>query len=161
VRRRLGVAVLLVAVLATLALVVRWSFSGAGYATPAACLDAYCEACKAGDVGAYERCLTEPLWEDVRRRHPDAGQLGTRLRSSMQDVKSWAQLPGSTTARTADVEVDEVRTGGTRRRRFRLEQVGRGWRIAAIGAPHDLPGSIPFGTHVSQNPDAAAKGEVP
>jgi hypothetical protein len=50
------------------------------------------------------------------------------------------------------VDVDEVRRGGTRRLRFRLERSGKGWLIVAIGPPQTIPTPIPYGTHISQVP---------
>jgi hypothetical protein len=134
-----------------LALAITWSQRQAGFATPSACLDAYREANRAGDVEKYWSCLAEPLRFEMRRQHPDANELAQSLRREMRDVKTWVLLLESeSTASTVQVDVDEVRIDGNRRIRFHLQRSGAGWLIAAREQPKLVPAGIPYGTHVSK-----------
>jgi hypothetical protein len=123
------------------------------FAAPDDCVAAYADACKDGDATAYLDCLAEPLRSQSRQQAPDAAKLAEQLRASMAEVKSWTQVgPAEVEGATAHVEVDEVRAGGTRRIRFRLERGAAGWRIAGIGAPQDVPAPVRYGTPVGEGP---------
>jgi hypothetical protein len=124
-----------------------------GYATPTACLDAYREACLAGDPTGYLNCLGEPLRSQAAQRFADQNALAEYLQRSIKDAKSWVELGSPEVAgSTAVIDVEEVRTAGSLRTRFHFQRLGRGWLIVQIEQPQEVPTSIPFGTHVSQVP---------
>jgi hypothetical protein len=143
---RLG---LLALVVVTVFLVVRRERPGGGFKTAADCLDAYCDAASRGDVAAYLACLDVPLREQLQRRFPSADDLAAHLRRETQDLKSWVQLPESDNDPEAYIAVEEVRSAGKRRVRYRLVRAASTWRIAAIEAPRDVPTVVPYGTPVS------------
>jgi hypothetical protein len=149
--KRLRVGIVLVLTPVLLALAVYWSPGRSGFATPAECLDAYREASRAGDVAAYRSCLGEPLRSENARRFADAGALAAFLRDDMKDVKSWVQLldPGAE-GTVARVDIEEVRSTGTRRLRFHLARSGAGWLIVGVEPAQEVPAIIPYGTHVSK-----------
>jgi hypothetical protein len=118
----------------------------AGFATPAACLDAYHVAGRAGDVAAYLRCLGEPLLTEERGVAPDV--LAERLRRQAQPVKGWAQAREAVDGDRATVEIDEVRLTGTCRVRYSLRREGDGWRVVAVDRGPERPAAIPYGTHI-------------
>jgi hypothetical protein len=104
----------------------------------------------AGDTNRFVGCLTDPL-----RWHCDGKCVGGEktcelLREEMKDIKGWSQSVELEDERNALVTVDEVRTGGTRRVRYRLEQTNRGWLMAEIVDIKNVPTSVPFGTHISK-----------
>src|SRR5438046_2771919 len=74
-----------------LTLAVCRSLPRSGFATPAACLEGYREACLAGDLERYERCLAEPLRSEMRQRHPDPQEFAEFLRRESKGIKSWVQ----------------------------------------------------------------------
>ena len=134
-----------------LALAIYWSQRQSGFTTPAACLDAYREASRAGDVEKYRNCLAEPLRYETQRQYPDSKELAESLRREMRDVKTWVLLLESeSAASTVQVDVDEVRIDGNRRIRFYLQRSGTGWLIAGREEPKRVPAGIPYGTHVSK-----------
>src|SRR5262245_17891920 len=141
-----------------LALALRWSAGRAGFATPAACLDAYGEACLAGDAAGCLSCLGEPLRSEVRRQFPDQAALAEALRQNLRGVKAWVRpLEPAVEGAAAAVDVDEVRPEGNRRLRFRLHNAGGGWLIVGIDPPRDVPAVFPYGTHVSGVPEGPAR----
>ena len=149
--RRLRIAAVVGGTSILLALAVYWSQQRVGFATPAACLDAYREASLAGDVDKYRSCLTESLCAEIGRRHPYSRELAESLRQETKDVKTWVQLPDpASTGTTVQVDVDEVRIDGKRRIHFRLERFANGWLIVSIDRPRLVPTGIPYGTHVSK-----------
>src|SRR5262245_57511610 len=82
---KLILAVLTVAVLAG---VLLWRQRGpAGFASPADCVEAYRDACLAGDVTAYLGCLGEPL----RSQRRDLTRADD-LKRALDGVVGWAQL---------------------------------------------------------------------
>jgi hypothetical protein len=138
-------------VLVLLALAVHWSQRPPRFATPAACLDAYREASRAGDVESYWSCLAEPLRFEIQQQYPDPKELARHLRSQMSDVKTWVQVLDSRSEdSTIQVDVDEVSLEGNRRIHFQLQWSGGGWLIASLTAPKGIPTSIPYGTHISK-----------
>lgn len=138
-------------VLILLPLAVYWSQKPTRFATPAACLDAYREASRAGDVERYSSCLAEPLRFEIQQQHPDSKELARHLCSQMRDVKTWVQVLDSTSEdSTIQVDVDEVRLEGNRRIHFQLQWSGGGWLIASVTTPKGIPTSIPYGTHISK-----------
>jgi hypothetical protein len=118
----------------------------AGFPTPAACVAAWHDARRAGDVAAYLRCLGEPLRADEQHVPPDV--LAERLRRESRPVKGWAQAGDELTGDTATVLIDEVRPTGTSRVRFGLRRDADGWRIVAVAAGPERPAAVPYGTHV-------------
>jgi hypothetical protein len=140
---------LLVVLIVAALLVARRGRSTKAFATAAECLDAYSEACRRGDVENYLACLEGPLRERMRRRFRDSDDLAEYLRREMRDLKSWVQVPESDGDDEAVIAVEEVRSTGTRRIRFRLVRGGSTWRIAAIDAPQNVPAVVPYGTPVS------------
>ena len=159
-KRLRGVAIL-VAALGVLAAALYWSSrrAGPGYATPLACLDAYREACLAGDVDAYLRCLAEPLRSETAERFPDRAELAALLRRETAELKGWAAVEVEAAPPrdgAALVDVDQVRPDGLRRVRFHLTRSAGGWLITAIDPPRDVPADIPYGTHISETPAGSA-----
>jgi hypothetical protein len=141
-------------VLVLLALAVYWSQRPTRFATPAACLDAYREASRAGDVERYWSCLAEQLRFEIQQQYPDPKELARHLRSQMSDVKTWVQVLDSTSEdSTIQVDVDEVSLEANRRIHFQLQWSGGGWLIASMTAPKGIPTSIPYGTHISKVPE--------
>ena len=151
-RLRLLAGALVIVALA--ALLVRWWGTGAdsGFATPQECVEAYREACLAGDVDGYRRCLTAA--RRAESEHRDSAKLAEELRSSMAGVKSWVQNGKSEEEGSgARVEVDVVRHEGTRRIAFHLQRGPGGWLIDRVDAPREVPTPIRHGTHVSEVPE--------
>jgi len=147
----LRILTLVVVTIITWALAISWSQRQAGFATPAACLDAYRDASPAGNVEKYWSCLAEPLRSEMQRQHPNSRELAESLRREMKAVKTWVQLLESdATVATVQVDVDEVRVDGNRRIRFHLQRSGSGWLIAGMEQPKIIPAGIPYGTHVSK-----------
>src|SRR5262245_48930277 len=147
-RARLVAAALAGAVLAG---VLLWSRrEPAGFASPAACVEAYRDACLAGDVAAYLDCLAEPL---CSQRRPTARP--DDLKRELDRVVGWAQHEPVAEGDEAHVDVDLTRREGTQRVRFRLRRAG-GWLIASVEAPRPVPAVIPHGTHVSEAPEGPA-----
>ena len=144
------------ATLGLLALVLVWSRPRGGFATPAACLDAYREAMRAGDIEKLSICLTESFHSELGRRDASAKQWAQSLRQDMIGVKTWVQLPDSVNDdATLQVDVDEVRMDGNRRLRFRLQRSGSGWLIAGMEQAKPIPAGVPYGTHVSKVAESA------
>lgn len=137
-----------VTLLAALTLVLAAAFGcrsphSKGFATPAACVAAYVEAVKDGDVARYRSCLAEPLRSQSR-------ETAESLRVKLPDptlVQHEPEIDGS----VAYVDVDEVRTS-IRRSRFRLEHSGAGWLITAIGPPKEITPPVKPGTRVGGDP---------
>jgi hypothetical protein len=145
-----------------LVLAISSSQRQAGFATPAACLDAYREASRAGNVKKYWNCLAEPLRSEMRRQRPNPQELAESLRREMRDVKTWVQLlESASAASTVQVDVDEVRIEGSRRIRFYLQRSGAGWLIAGMEQPKLLPDGIPYGTHMSKTTEESQPGPQP
>jgi hypothetical protein len=119
---------------------LRWWISPSGFRTPDECLTAYREACLAGDAGRIRNCLGEPL----SSRAEDAAA------ARMAGLKGWSQSVESIREKDAVVVVDEIRSGGIRRVRYRLERTANGWLIARIDPPENIPPAVPFGTHISK-----------
>jgi hypothetical protein len=139
--------------LGLLGLAVHWSKSRAGFATPAACLEAYREACQVGDLERYWNCLAEPLRVQITEQHPNLTELADSLRRDMRQVKTWVQRLDAPAQSIAQVDVDEVRLDGSRRVRFHLQMIGTGWLIVGIDEPKGVPAGVPYGTHVSKVSD--------
>lgn len=122
-----------------------------GAATPADCLDAYYEFLQSGDVEKYLRCLDEPYRQEVGQRSFEAA------RRDVKDVKNLVQIAGpAESGSPLWVDVDEVRAAGVRRLRYHLRRLDRGWVIAAIDPPREMPTPIRYGTHVGDEPGETA-----
>jgi hypothetical protein len=151
--KHLRALLLFLPVVAILGLAAYWAARNReGFATPLDCLEAYRDACLAGDGRAQLRCMGDELLAEKKREFPDLEALGKSSRESMQDLKSWtARGPASSSdGREAVVGVEETRPAGKRLVRFRLRLSDRGWIISAIESPQALPAGIPYGTHVSK-----------
>ena len=72
----------------------------------------------------------------------DLAALADHVRREMGSVKSWVQLPQSIEGNEALILVDEVRSSGQRRVRYRLVRTGSNWRIAAIEASQEVPAVV-------------------
>ena len=144
--KRRGVLLLAAAILGLAALLRFWPGRPLGeFATPAACLDAFRDACKDGDLNRYLSCLGEPL------RSEKAGSLRRAdLLAEMEGVTGWTRLEPIVAGASARVDVDEVKSARTYRRRFRLEQTPRGWLIVAVEPPREVPTPVRYGTHISE-----------
>ena len=142
---------LVILILGLLAAAVWWSQrSKPGFPNPEDCLEAYREACLAGDAEKYLSCLSEPLRSEQARA--GAGQLGKQLRQGMAGVTGWATQSLAVEGSAARAEVEEVRRTGTRQLRFRLERSGSGWLIAGVEASPERPAAVPYGTRVGEEP---------
>jgi hypothetical protein len=136
---------------ALIAAAAKWVLPRAGHATPGNCVEAYYEACLAGDTTRYLSCLGEPLRTETRGRFAGASDLATALRHGTADLKNWVRQ-GDGAAEGADhiLEVEEVRTPGVRRVRFRLRQVNGSWLIFSIETGPETPAAVPYGIHISK-----------
>ena len=145
----LRIAILFGLTLALLGGAIYWSRIPAGYTTPADCLESYAEAVRQADAARLQKCLSEPLRSELQKRGTDAGGLAAALQKEAKDIKSWVQcLEQLTDESNAVIDVDEVRSSGTRRIRFHLERTRRGWLITAIDPPKDIPQTIPYAVHI-------------
>jgi hypothetical protein len=116
-----------------------------GFATPAACLDAYRDASKQGALDRYLSCLGEPLRSEKQRSATVEGLI-----RGMDGVKSWTRHEAVIREGMADVDVDLVRKAGTYRLSFRLQRMERGWVIVVINGPHERTSPVQYGTPVSE-----------
>jgi hypothetical protein len=162
VRRWPRVALAVVAAAVVVAVALYRPGGRGGFATPAACLDAYEAARKDGDAEGYLRCLAEPLRAEVRQRFPDPAQLAGALRADTEGVKHWVQ-PSAPVVRgtVAEADADEVRPDGVRRLHFRLERSGGGWLVVGVDAPRARAAAIPYGTHVKDTPEEPEPSPAP
>jgi hypothetical protein len=138
---------------AVLAGVLAWSLRprAAGYATPSECLEAYREACRAGDAAQYRRCLGEPLRSEVRQSYPDDAALAEALRRETQGVKGWVEVgPPDEQGERAAASVEEVRETGQRRLRFSLEHSQAGWLIVRVEKGAEQTPEVRYGTRVGE-----------
>lgn len=149
-RRRILLALGITFVLLMLAIL--WAPREQQYATPAECVEAHWAGREAGNVDKILNTFWWPL--NMERRFDSRSQMAENLRATMKEVKSWVLLPirGPEGAR-AVIDVDEIRTTGTRRTRVYLERHGIGWWIDRIDRPEDVPTPIPYGTHISKVPE--------
>jgi hypothetical protein len=140
----------LLALLAVVLLVgaALWSQGrAAGFASPAECVEAYRDACAAGDAAKALACLGGPL-----RAEGERSASAAALTRELAGVVSWAQHEPEVSGTAAHVDVDRGRRDGVQRVRFRLERGRTGWVIVGIDPPKDLPTTVPYGTHVSKVP---------
>jgi hypothetical protein len=146
--KRYRVPLLVLATVALLTGAAIWSQRrAAGFADPTECVEAYRDACAAGDVAGALACLGGPLRAESERTISAAS-----LRRELAGVVSWAQHEPETDGAAARVDVDRGRRDGVQRVRFRLQRDGGGWRIVGIDAPQPVPTVIPYGTHISKVP---------
>ena len=146
--KRYRVPVLVLATVALLVGAALWSQRRSpGFAGPAECVEAYRDACAAGDVTGACACMGGSLRAESERTASAAS-----LRREMAGVVSWAQHEPEINDAAAWVDVDRGKRDGVQRVRFRLERDGGGWRIVGIDAPQPLPTVIPYGTHVGKVP---------
>jgi hypothetical protein len=140
--RLLGIGATVIAVLALVVVMNRPVDKG--FEKPAECVEALYEASKDGKDSDARLCLTPALH----------GELET-IMAKKQDVKSWATQEFITGKAAAYVDTDEVRAGstGTQRLRYHLEKNEHGWLIVGVGAPAQVTGTVPYGTHISENPN--------
>jgi hypothetical protein len=147
--RRLLVALTCAALTGALA----WSLRPrpTGCATPAECLEAYREACRAGDAARYRRCLGEPLRSEVRQNYPDDAALAEALRRETRGVKGWAEVgaPDEQGERTI-ASVEEVRATGQRRLRVYLDHSQAGWLIVRVERGPEQTPEVRYGTRVGE-----------
>ncbi len=119
--------------------------------TPAECLEAYREACRAGDAARYRRCLGEPLRSQVRQTYPDDDALAEALRREARGVKGWVEVgPPDEEGGRAVANVEEVREMGQRRLRFFLEDSRAGWLIVRVEKGAEQKPEVPYGTQVGE-----------
>ena len=135
--------------LGLLGMTVYWSQARTGFATPAACLDAYREATQDGDIDRFWACLAKPLSAEIKQQHPNLTELAESLRTEMNDVKAWVQRLESPSAQSSvQIDVDEVRIDGNRRVRYRGVARNHQWaqaraaainlrRLVNLGLDHD------------------------
>src|SRR5579885_2107081 len=138
---------------AVLAGALAWSLRPrpAGFATPAECLEAYHEACRAGDAARYRGCLGEPLRSEVRRDYPDDAALVEALRRETQGMKGWVEVgPPDDQGERATASVEEVRETGQRRLHFYLERSPDGWLIVRVEKGAEQTPEVRYGTRVGE-----------
>jgi hypothetical protein len=141
-RYRAPVAVLLILVL--LGLARFWpGRESRRFATPGDCVDAYRDACEAGDVTRYLHCLGDPL-----RYEKSGSATSAELLQEMQGLKGWTRLDVMVTDTTAEVDVDLIRTSGTYRRRFHLQHNANGWVIVGVEPAKEVATPVQYGTHI-------------
>src|SRR3954471_23739588 len=117
--------------------------------TPAECLEAYREACRAGDAARHRRCLREPLRSEVRHACPGDEALAAALRREARGVKGWVEVgpPDEQGGRTI-VNVEEVRETGQRRLRFYLDRSPEGWLVVGVEKGAEQTPDVRYGTRV-------------
>jgi hypothetical protein len=146
--KRLRVPLLVLLAGALLAGAALWSRGRAtAFASPDARVEAYRDACAAGDTAKALACLGGAL-----RALRERSAIATALQREMAGVVSWAQHEAEISGTAAHVDVDRGRRDGVQRLRFRLERGGGGWLIVGIEPPKELPTAVPYGTHVSKVP---------
>jgi hypothetical protein len=146
--KRLRFSLLVLAALALLAGVAWWAQRRSpGFADPAECVEAYREACAAGDVAGYLACLADPVRAEAERTATPAA-----LQKELAGVVSWAQREPSVSGAAAHVDVERGRRDGVQRIRFQLRRCRGGWSIVGIDSPQPVPTVVPYGTHVSKVP---------
>jgi hypothetical protein len=139
------VALLTAALFAGVAL---WSQRRAvGFASPTECVEAYRDACAAGDLTMARACLGGAL-----RAESERSGNAEALKREMAGAVGWTQRDPEISGATAHVDVDRGRRDVEQRIRFRLERRGSGWLIVDIEPPQPLPTLVPHGTHVSKVP---------
>jgi hypothetical protein len=149
-KRRLLAVALTCAVLAG---ALAWSLrlGPAGCRTPAECLEAYREACRAGDAVRYRRCLGEPLRSQVSHTYPGDEALAEALRLEGRGVKGWVEVgPPDEQGGRAVAIVEEVREMGQRRLRFFLEDSQEGWLIVRVEKGAEQKPDVRYGTRVGE-----------
>lgn len=120
-----------------------------GYSTPEACVQAYAEALKDGDVARYQETLAEPLRSKSQKSGATREDLSETLQQQMSGVVNWVQVGDPTMEEsTALVEVDVDRREQRQRLRFHLRRDESGWRITQIERTHQERPSIRPGTPV-------------
>jgi hypothetical protein len=161
-RRGLRLMLALAAAAVLLGLALYHPFGREGFATPAACLDAYAAARQDGDAERYLRCLAEPLRAAARQRFPDNARLAESLREETAGIKGWVQASAPVVqGSVAQAAVDEVRADGVCRLHFRLERSGGGWLVAGVATSRARAAAIPYGTHVKDTPEEAEPAPAP
>jgi len=138
---------------AVLAGALTWSLRPrpAGYGTPAECLEAYREACRAGDAARIRRCLGEPLRSEVRHNYPGDEALAEALRRENRGVKGWVEVgPPVEQGGRATADVEEVRATGQRRLRYHLELSQGGWLIVRVEKGAEQTPEVRYGTRVGE-----------
>jgi hypothetical protein len=146
--KRFRVPLLVLLAVALLAGAALWSQRrGTGFVSPGECVEAYRDACAAGDTVKALNCLGGALRAESQRTGS-----ATALVGEMAGVVSWAQHEPEVSGTAARVEVDRGRRDGVQRVRFRLERGGGGWLIVGIDPPKEVPTTVPYGTHVSKVP---------
>lgn len=153
-RKRFFVVVLVGALIAAVCIVA--GRTPQRFATPLDCLEAYRDACMAGDGEAQLSCLTDEYRAKRMRDCTEISELGAWGYRSMEGLKSWVAQAQPTPTGVTDcvLDVEETRVAGTQVVRFHLRQVGRGWLISRIDPPRQTTTRIPFGTHISKVPEA-------
>jgi hypothetical protein len=143
--------IVVVVTLAVLGLAIVWSARprSSGFATPADCIDAFCDASKEGDPERYLSSLAEPLRSETRQRFLDDARLAEHLRLQAQGVLSRVQHLQSE-GPAAVVDLEEVRDSSARVTRFHLEPSARGWLIVRIEPSVERPLSFRLGAPVDE-----------
>jgi hypothetical protein len=145
-RHRLRRGAFLVLALLVLLPLAYWSRTAVGFAEPNDCLTAYYDACQNGDTNSFLHCIAPSF-----RRKIESNTGVNRFATTLEDrpVKNWVVVSASDdNQRLRTILVDEVRTDGISRVRFRLERIGGSWLIADLAAVRQSQPSIPFGTDV-------------
>jgi hypothetical protein len=138
---------------AVLAGALAWSLRPrpTGCRTPAECLEAYREACRAGDAARYRRCLGEPLRSEVRHNYSGDEALAEALRRETRGVKGWVEVgPPDEQGGRAVANVEEVRQTGQRRLRYYLEHSQDGWLIVRVEKGPEQTPEVRYGTRVGE-----------
>jgi hypothetical protein len=119
--------------------------------SPDACLEAYREACRAGDAVKYRRCLGEPLLSQMRQAYPDDEALADALRRDSRGIKGWMELGAPNEyGDEAVANIEEVRESGQRRLRIFLEHSQKGWLIVRVDKGPEQNPDFRYGTRVGE-----------
>jgi hypothetical protein len=122
-----------------------------GYATPGECLEAYREACRAGDAVRYRRCLGDPLRSEVRQTYPDDAALAEALRREAEGLKGWVEVgPPDEQGERATASVEEVRETGQRPLSISLERSQDGWLVVGVERGAEQVPDVRYGTRVGE-----------
>ena len=127
-------------------------------ATPEAAVGALFDAAEAGDDAAYLRLLDGKLRKALVQSRTQLGTEAFResLRRSMSGVKGLAvERRDDAPVGLAAVDVELVFADRNERQRILLVPKGSGWAITSIEAAVTVQPSIPYGTPVYEEPEAA------
>src|SRR5262249_30282653 len=114
-----------------------------GFDTPAACLEAFRDACKDGDAPDCRRCLAESL-------RAGSADLFEVARRDLQEVRHWNQYAPEIRGDAATTREDRVGAEGLIHCvDYRRGRARPGWQIVAVGPAEIIRPPVRPGTHVN------------